>query len=130
MAARSPDGWFVYGETNPFGMNNWGRNGPVNVGYDYRDSLDDPTSPGRSPWFLGRAVRLSRDARYNICSDIVTRGYGPLCHKNQYNVLGLDGHVWTWVDANQQIKNYLTASNGTDEWIAYKQFFEYEMYLR
>ncbi|MDD8044330.1 MAG: DUF1559 domain-containing protein [Verrucomicrobiota bacterium] len=130
MAEVSPNGWFVFGGTNPNGMQNWGRNGIVNIGYDYRDSLDDRTAAGRSPWFLGRPVKLSRDSQFNICSDIVTRGYGPYCHKNQYNVLGLDGHVWTFVDSNKEFPNYLGPDNGTDEWLAYKQFFEYELYVR
>ena len=131
MAERTPNGWFVYRGNNPFGMQNWGRSGIVNIGYDYRDSLDDPDpTGGRKPWFLGRPVRVGRDSRYNIASDIITRGYGPYCHLNQYNILGLDGHVWTWVDARRQVLRYLGASNGTDEWVAYVKFFEADLWIR
>ncbi len=126
MAERSPYGWFVYGPTNPFGMHNWGRRGGiVNIGYDYRDSLDDAAS-----WGLGRPVKVGRDGRYNIASDIITRGYGPYCHKNQYNILGLDGHVWTWVDSRRRILRYLNESNGTDEWVGYVKLFEPELWRR
>jgi len=128
MAEKSPNGWFVYAGNNPFGMRNWGRAGPVNIGYDYRDSLDDRRVSNRTPWFLGRPVRVGTDGQYNICSDIVTRGYGPYCHKNEYNILGLDGHVWTWMDAKRDIPRLLGPSNGTDEWIAYRQLFERELY--
>jgi prepilin-type N-terminal cleavage/methylation domain-containing protein len=130
MAERSPDGWFVYGRTNPFGMHNWGRNGGiVNIGYDFRDSLDDRSTRGpMKPWFLGRDVRPSRDSRYNICSDIITREYGPLCHKNMYNILGLDGHVWQWVDAKRQLLRYVRHDNGDREWIAYVKLIEKDLW--
>jgi len=91
--------WFTYGPPNPFGMQNWGTSGIVNIGYDYRDSLEDE---------LGRPVDISRDNRFAMMSDIVTRPYGPFAHGDVYHVWFLDGHIITYVDLGKWFPKYVT----------------------
>lgn len=103
-ASGTTQPWFTYGPPNPYGMQNWGSSGIVNIGYDYRDSLDDE---------LGRLVDISRDNRRAMVSDIVTRPYGRFAHGHVYHVWYLDGHVDTYSDAKQTFPR--TFTDGWDD---------------
>jgi prepilin-type N-terminal cleavage/methylation domain-containing protein/prepilin-type processing-associated H-X9-DG protein len=105
--------WFTYGPPNPLGMQNWGTAGIVNIGYDYRDSLDD---------VLGRPVDISRDNRFAMISDIVTRPYGPFAHGDVYHVWFLDGHVRTYIDGDKWFPRNIV--NGYDDDTPFRRFDE------
>lgn len=114
MSEDTPHGWFVYGTPpNPLGMVNWGRSGIVNIGYDYRDSLEEQ---------LDRLVDLSYDLDHAMVADIVTRGYGVYCHVNMYNVLYLNGSVIPFLDTAGRL--IPLGFNGTSEGPAFRLFDE------
>lgn len=110
-ASGKTSAWFTYGPPNPFGMQNWGKSGIVNIGYDYRDSLDDE---------LGRPVDISRDTRRAMVSDICTRPYGQFAHGNVYHVWYLDGHVGIYPDEKTYISR--TVTDGWDDSTPFKMF--------
>ncbi len=97
--ASGTPAWFIYGPPNDLGMQNWGKSGIVNIGYDYRDSLEDE---------LGRPVDISRDNRFAMMSDIVTRPYGPFAHGDVYHVWFLDGHIITYIDVGKWFPKNVT----------------------
>jgi len=68
MVQFAPQGWFVYDSSNSCGMQNWGRAGPVNAGYDYRDSLDDSNPrQGVTPWTSSHCTTI-----WNISSSVTS----------------------------------------------------------
>lgn len=105
--------WFTYGPPNPLGMQNWGTSGIVNIGYDYRDNLEED---------LGRPVDISRDSNFAMISDIVTRPYGPYAHGDVYHVWYLDGHVQTYMDNNKWFPRNIV--NGYDDTTPFRKFDE------
>lgn len=110
-ASGETSAWFTYGPPNPFGMQNWGTSGIVNIGYDYRDSLDDE---------LGRPVDMTRDTRRAMISDMVTRPYGAFAHEHSYHVWYLDGHVDTYVDSKKYFPR--TSTGGSDDGTPFRLF--------
>jgi len=112
-ASGTTNSWFTYGPPNLLGMQNWGKSGIVNIGYDYRDSLEDE---------LGRPVDISRDSRHAMISDIVTRPYGPFAHGDVYHVWYLDGHVRTYIDSQKWFARNVV--NGYDDATPFSKFDE------
>ena len=110
-ASGTASAWFIFGPPNNLGMQNWGTSGIVNIGYDYRDSLEEE---------LGRPVDISRDNHYAMISDIVTRPYGPFAHGNVYHVWFLDGHVDVYVDVGKWFAKNVT--NGSDDATPFARF--------
>jgi prepilin-type N-terminal cleavage/methylation domain-containing protein/prepilin-type processing-associated H-X9-DG protein len=111
QASGTTSAWFTFGPPNPLGMQNWGTSGIVNIGYDYRDSLEEE---------LGREVDIGLDNKHAMMSDIVTRPYGPFAHGNVYHVWYLDGHVSIYTDENKWFAKHV--SNGSDDSTPFAMF--------
>ena len=69
----SVEGWFMYGRTNPLGMELWdsgGNNWCVNIGYEYRDSYDDDARPNEYQYCYGIGDIASAWTDKGMVSDI------------------------------------------------------------
>lgn len=129
---RSPQGWFMFEETNTIGMARWisnAQNYCVNIGYEYRDSYDDeylPIDSGGSPvhsWCYGVGDIASRWGDKGLVSDVFAREYGQYCHQFLYNVLYGDGAVLAFTDADRSTEP-LAGVGGWDDETVFREAFD------
>jgi prepilin-type N-terminal cleavage/methylation domain-containing protein len=122
----SPDGWFMYGKTNPLGMELWNKGSQstcVNVGYDYRDSYDDDVKPPEYTWCSGIGDIASAWTNKAMASDIFTHAYGRYAHKTTYNVAYGDGSVLPYTDVKQRVEE-MAADYGDIDSEVFGQVFD------
>ncbi len=85
------------------GFDGWGLpNRIVNIGYEYRDSIDDNPPPRR---IIGSKTitKLTEAGNLSLVTDIVSYGAGRYAHKNRYNFCRGDGSVTLYNDKGQTI---------------------------
>ncbi len=130
-SVSSPEGWFMYGETNCMGFRFWKAGSIVNIGYEYRDSYDDYLRPddlkhddvGAPEGYNdpGDIAALWTGKAMN--SDIFTREYGQYCHKYVYNVLYGDGSVLAFTDVSKEFEK-AAEDSGSEEFLVFEPFFD------
>lgn len=82
----------IYAQSDPRGYEGWGKQGRcVNIGYDYRDSLDGPdvATPCQT---------LTEAGQRALVSDIFSWGNGQYAHRTRYNFTRADGSTETFRD--------------------------------
>lgn len=123
-STSSPEGWFMY-ETppNPLGYQNWGKNGIVNIGYDYRDSYDDSVGSGNYYYDPGDIASAWMDKA--IVSDVFSRRYGQYAHKIMYNVLFGDGSVVGYTDKDRKVEDQASHTGWDDKGVFTLYFDQY-----
>lgn len=90
----------IHAQSAPRGYEGWGKQGRcVNIGYDYRDSLDGPdlASPCRT---------LTEAGQRALVSDIFSWGNGQYAHRTRYNFTRADGSAATFRDRGQPMFLY------------------------
>ena len=81
-----------YAESDPRGFEGWGIEGRlVNIGYEYRDSIDGPDVPAP-------CQTLTEVGARSLVSDIVSWGSGRWVHRDRYNFARGDGSADTFRD--------------------------------
>ncbi len=85
------------------GFDGWGRPGRVvNIGYEYRDSIDDNPPPRRIS-DSKTIKKITEAANMSLVSDIVSYGAGRYAHKNRYNFCRGDGSVSMYNDKGKML---------------------------
>lgn len=101
------------------GFDGWGINSrAVNIGYDYRDTIDDGDNtifPGWSFWDSDLTVTgvrlLDKASKLSLVCDVV--GMAQFTHKNVYNFVRGDSSVDAFVDTEFQLREvHSTRSQG------------------
>ncbi len=88
---------------NRRGFDGWGLpDRIVNIGYEYRDSIDDNPPPRRISGSK-TITKLTEAGNLSLVSDIVSYGAGRYAHKNRYNFCRGDGSVTLYNDKGQTI---------------------------
>ena len=110
-----------YAASAPRGFEGWGKPGrAVNIGYDYRDSIDG--DPGDGLPVI--ATRVSQAARKVLVSDVFSWGTGQWAHRTRYNYVRGDGSVGWFRDTGAPAYLYwwFDPTHTNDDYFAFRVF--------
>ncbi len=96
------------------GFDGWGRLGRlVNIGYEYRDSIDNATVLGVRNW--QPRTKLTQAGNLALVSDIISYGAGKFAHRNKYNFCRGDGSVDLYNDKGKPLLYQMFAGGSADD---------------
>lgn len=105
-----------HADSDPRGFGGWGQQDRlVNIGYEYRDSIDGPDIPNP-------IIHLSDISSKSLVSDIVSWGSGRWVHKNKYNFCRADGSAETFNDCGEPEFLYETFRFSADDQLYFDIF--------